>query len=306
MLVKKHKLNGIKPFHIINGFVLLVVSFVMIYPIWWVVMSSLADPVWLSSNTVKLLPGAFSLSAYSYILSNTQIWTSYGNSVFYAAVTWAITLVVECLIAYPLSLKLFKPRRFLNAFVLIPMFFSGGLIPEYMLITNILHLQDSVLALALPTAFSTLYIILLRTNFASVPQELREAALMDGAGEFRIFVQIVLPLSKVILSIISLYVLVDSWNNYVSPMLYISDVSKKPLILYLQDLLVTRSTDSMEMTISQGWGVYQSIASRGGALGLRTAIKMGTIVVSVLPIMAVYPFIQRYFVSGAMAGALKG
>ena len=306
MPAKKHKLNKITSFHIVNGFVLTLLCFVMIYPIWWVVTTSLADPVWLSSNVVTILPGAFSTDAYRYILSNTQIWTSYGNSVFYAAVTWALTLVVECLVAYPLSLKTFKPRRFLNAFILIPMFFSGGLIPEYMLITNLLHLQNTVFALALPTAFSTLYIILLRTNFASIPQELREAAVVDGAGDMRIFLQIVLPLSKVILSIISLYVLVDSWNNYVSPMLYISDVTKKPLILYLQDLLVTRATDTMEMTISQGWGVYQAIASKGGALGLRTAIKMGTIVVSVLPVMAVYPFIQRYFISGVMSGAVKG
>lgn len=282
--------------------VMTVFTIILLYPLWWVVMTSLADPVWLSSHQVLLFPGNFSLDAYQFILSDSKLWTSYGYSVYYTSVTLLCTLFFCTLLAYPLSLPHFKARRVLGAFVLLPMFFSGGMIPEFTTISRY-GLLDTVWALALPASASTLYVILLRGNFSQISGELCEAALIDGASEFQIFYRIVLPLSKVILVIISLYAIVDSWNNFTGPLLYITDDAKSPLAIYLRSLIITNKTDTLA---SAGAAFYQTIAAEGGALGMRTAIKMGTIVVSVLPIMCIYPFIQKYFVKGIMLGSVKG
>lgn len=278
------------------------ISVLLLYPLLWVVMTSLADPVWLSSHQVLLVPSKFSLDAYQFILSDSKLWTSYGYSVYYTAVTLICTLFFCTLLAYPLSLPQFKARKVIGVFILLPMFLSGGMIPEFTIISRY-GLLDTVWALALPASASTLYVILMRGNFSQISGELREAALIDGASEFQIFYRIVLPLSKVILVIISLYAIVDSWNNFTSPLLYITEDAKSPLAIYLRSLIITNKTDTLA---SAGAAFYQSIAAEGGALGMRTAIKMGTIVVSVLPIMCIYPFIQKYFVKGIMLGSVKG
>ena len=189
------------------------ISVLLLYPLLWVVMTSLADPVWLSSHQVLLWPGEFSLDAYQFILSDSKLWTSYAYSVFYTAVTLVCTLFFCTFLAYPLSLPQFKARKAIGVFVLLPMFLSGGMIPEFTTISRY-GLLDTVWALALPASASTLYVILMRGNFSQISGELREAALIDGASEFQIFYRIVLPLAKVILVIISLYAIVDSWNNF--------------------------------------------------------------------------------------------
>ncbi|MDE7029216.1 MAG: carbohydrate ABC transporter permease [Lachnospiraceae bacterium] len=285
--------------------VLMGIGLATLYPLWWVLMTSLSDPVWLSTHTVGLIPGKFSIDSYKFILSESKLWVSYLNSIIYAAGSTVVTLFVCSLYAYPLTLDQFKGKKFFNTLMLIPMFFSGGIIPAYLLITN-LKMLDTVWAMILPGAFSTYYVILFRTNMRGIPQELRESAIVDGASEFRVYWNIIIPLSKVIFLIIALYCIVGSWNSFTPPLLYLSDETKMPLSIYLRDLIVTNSTDTTELTMSGGSAYYQTIASQGGGIGMRIAIKMGTIIVSVVPIMMIYPFIQKYFVKGVMLGSVKG
>jgi len=289
----------------ILAFVLLLIGLATLYPLWWVLMTSLSDPVWLSTHTVGLFPGKFSVDAYKFILSESKLWTSYLNSILYALGSTVVTLFVCSLFAYPLTLEQFKGKKFFNTLMLIPMFFTGGIIPTYLLIAN-LKMLDTIWAMVLPGAFATYYVILFRTNMKGIPPELRESAIVDGASEFRVYWNIILPLSKVIFLIIALYCIVGSWNSFTPPLLYLSDEAKMPLSIYLRDLIVTNSTDTTELTMSGGSAYYQTIASQGGGIGMRIAIKMGTIIVSVVPIMMIYPFIQKYFVKGVMLGSVKG
>ena len=289
----------------ILGIVLLVIGLATLYPLWWVLMTSLSDPVWLSTHTVGLLPGKFSIDAYQFILSESKLWVSYLNSIINAIGSTIVTLFVCSLFAYPLTLEQFKGKKFFNTLMLIPMFFTGGIIPTYLLIAN-LKMLDTIWAMILPGAFATYYVILFRTNMKGIPPELRESAIVDGASEFRVYWNIILPLSKVIFLIIALYCIVGSWNSFTPPLLYLSDEAKMPLSIYLRDLIVTNSTDTTELTMSGGSAYYQTIASQGGGIGMRIAIKMGTIIVSVVPIMMIYPFIQKYFVKGVMLGSVKG
>lgn len=289
----------------ILGAVLLLVGLVMLYPLWWVVMTSLSEPVWLSSHTVKLLPEKFSLDAYTFIFAEPKLWRSYLNSIIYALGSTVVTLLVCSMYAYPLTLDNFRGKKLFNVLILIPMFISGGMIPTYLQIAN-LKMLDTIWAMILPGAMSTYYVILFRTNFRQIPAELRESAVIDGATEFRVYWSIILPLAKVIFLIIALYCIVDSWNSFMAPLLYLSDQTKMPLAIYLRDLIVTSGTDTSELTMAGGSGYYQTIASQGGGIGMRIAIKMGTIVVSILPIMCIYPFIQKYFVKGVMLGSVKG
>lgn len=285
--------------------ILLFIGVVMLYPLWWVLMTSMSDPVWLSTNTVKVFPGKFSFDAYKFILSEGKLWQSYANSILYALGATAVTLLVCSLYAYPMTLAHFKGKKFFNTMLIIPMFFSGGMIPMYMQISR-LGMLNSIWSMILPGAISAYYVILFRTNMKSIPAELRESAIIDGASEWRVYWNIILPLSKVIFFIIALYCIVGSWNSFTQPLLYLSDQSKMPLAIYLRNLIVSNTVDTTELTMSAGSSYYQTIASQGGGIGMRIAIKMGTIVVSVLPIMMIYPFIQKYFVKGVMLGSVKG
>lgn len=289
----------------VMGAVLVLLGLLMMYPLWWVVMTSLADPVWLSTHTVKFLPGKVSFTAYQFILSEAKLWVSYANSILYAAGSTIVTLLTCSLYAYPMTLAHFKGKKLFNILLIIPMFFTGGMIPTYMQIAN-LGLLDSAWSMILPGAVSAYYVILFRTNMKAIPAELRESAIIDGASEFRVYLNIILPLSKVIFLIIALYCIVASWNSFTPPLLYLSDQAKMPLSIYLRNLIITNTMDTAELTMSGGSAYYQTIASAGGGIGMRIAIKMGTIVVSVLPIMMVYPLIQKYFVKGVMLGSVKG
>lgn len=286
------KRNKVSAVDWILGAVLLLVGLIMLYPLWWVVMTSLSEPVWLSSHTVKLLPEKFSLDAYTFIFAEPKLWRSYLNSIIYALGSTVVTLLVCSMYAYPLTLDNFRGKKLFNILILIPMFISGGMIPTYLQIAN-LKLLDTIWAMILPGAMSTYYVILFRTNFRQIPAELRESAVIDGATEFRVYWSIILPLAKVIFLIIALYCIVDSWNSFMAPLLYLSDQTEMPLAIYLRDLIVTSGTDASELTMAGGSGYYQTIASQGGGIGMRIAIKMGTIVVSILPIMCIYPFMRR-------------
>lgn len=289
----------------IMGFVLLIIGVGMFYPLWWVLMTSISEPVWLSTHTVKLLPGKVGFDAYTFILSEGKLWTSYVNSIIYAVGSTAVTLLVCSLYAYPLTLPHFRGKKFFNILLLIPMFFTGGMIPAYIQIAN-LKMLDTVWSMILPGAISAYYVILFRTNMKGIPSELRESAIIDGASEIRVYWNIILPLSKVIFLIIALYCIVGSWNSFTQPLLYLSDQGKMPLSIYLRNLIITNTMDTSELTMSGGSAYYQTIASAGGGIGMRIAIKMGTIVVSIVPIMMIYPFIQKYFVKGVMLGSVKG
>lgn len=303
--MKLIKLNNIRDSlidYIIAAFLLLIGIF-LLYPLWWVLMTSLSDPVWLSSNTVNLFPGKFGIDAYKFILSESKLWISYYNSVIYALGSTSVTLIVCTLYAYPFTVSKFKGKTFFNILLIIPMFFAGGMIPMYMQIAN-LGLLDTIWSMILPTAVSAYYVILIRTSMKAIPAELRESAVIDGASEFQVYLRVVLPLSKVIILIIGLFAIVESWNSFTPPLLYLSDGAKMPLSIYLRNILVEHTMDVAEL--ASGSGYYEMIASQGGGIGMRTAMKMGTIIVSILPIILIYPLIQKHFVKGVMLGSVKG
>lgn len=303
--MRRKKLKSITPFDYTTIFLLCLLGFFTLYPFWWIFATSIAEPVWLSTHSVSFFPSKTSFVAYSYILGESKLWNSMLNSFIYAFFSTIVTTLTCSLFAYPLTLPGFKLRKFLNIFILIPIFVSAGMIPVYLNMLN-LGLVGSRLSLIIPSAMSTTYIILFRTNFKSLGGDLREAALIDGANELQIFFKIIIPVAKVMFLIIAMYAFVGSWNSFMPPLLYLNDDRKMPLAIYLRDLLISQTMDTQELTLSTGGEFYRTIASKGGGIGMRLAIKNGVIIVSSLPIIMIYPFIQRYFVQGVMVGSVKG
>lgn len=297
---------GSRVFDVFNVFFMLLVAFIMIYPLYWVLITTVSDPVYLSKNTVKLWPVGFHLDAYRFVGKDKEIWRSYANTIRYAAIGTLITLAITTLTAYVLSIRTYSLRKPMSLFFTITLFLNGGMIPTYLLISN-MKMLNTIWAIVLPPAMSLWYVMILRTAFGGVSEELREAALVDGANDLRIFVQIMLPLTKAALATIALFAAVGYWNNLFNALLYINEKSKFPLTIYLRNLLVTGEYDpTSSMSSADSFHFFTSVTERGGALGIRTAIRMASIVVTILPIMFIYPFVQKYFVKGIMLGSVKG
>jgi putative aldouronate transport system permease protein len=259
---------------------------------------SVSDPAEVGRNSVVLWPKGFNFQSYRRVFEEGQIMISYWNSIRYTALGTAFVLIIGCLTAYPLSLQKFRAKRFLTVLFTITMFFNGGLIPTFMVIRN-LGLLDTIWAVTLPAAFSFWNIIILRTNFQSIPKELIESAYMDGASDVHILVRIVIPLSKAILATIALFASVGLWNAFFGPLLYLSSPDMQPLTILLRRILV--ANESLSDTDMAGMDA-DPIMTLGRTLGLRMAV----IFVTIGPIVLVYPFAQKFFVKGALVGSVKG
>lgn len=270
-----------------------------IYPIIYCVSSSLSGNDAIVQSSVRLLPKGINLESYKLVLSNPEFLNSFKNSVIYTVLGTLISLACNLSLGYVLSRRNFVFRNALTTYILIPMIFSGGLIPSFMLIKG-LGLYNTIWAIILPGAVSTWNVILAKTFFrTTIPSEVIESAVIDGANDFQIFGRIVLPLSTTIISILALYAAVGFWNDYFSAMIYLRDESLKPLQLYLKEVLSAQaSMSSMSSMLDPQDFVNNYVNSE--------RIKYVLIVVSTLPIMLVYPFIQRYFVKGVMLGSVKG
>jgi len=264
------------------------------YPLYFIVIASVSDPNAVAAGQVWLAPRGFNLEGYKAIFAYEKLWIGYRNTVFYAAAGTAISLLVTIPAGYALSRRDFLPRKAAMFFFTFTMFFSGGLIPTYILISK-LHLNNTVWVMLIPFCLNVYNLIITRSYFEStLPAELLEAARLDGCGDGAAFLKVVLPLSKAIVAVVALYYLVASWNNYFRPMIYIKDLRLQTLQVFLRDILIQ---NELLTTMSGERNTIQDLADM---------IKYGIIVVSALPMLVAYPFVQRYFVKGVMIGSIKG
>ena len=283
-------------FNIFNILLLTAVALCTLYPLWHVFFASFSDPALLAKHTGAILrPLGLSFDAYKAVFAKTEIWIGYGNTIFYLVVGTAVNMIVTVPMAYMLSKgnELIMPKYIMMGIVF-TMYFSGGLIPLYLIVKG-LHLTDTRWAVIFPTALSTFNLIIMRTAFVSLPKELEEAARIDGAGILIILVKVVLPLVKSTMAVIVLYYAVAQWNQWFQAMIYLRNQSMYPLQLFLRDILIENESNDMMVGVTTG-----------NQQSLYEAIKYATIVIATLPILLLYPFLQKYFVQGVMIGAVKG
>ncbi|MBQ7901641.1 MAG: carbohydrate ABC transporter permease [Clostridia bacterium] len=289
--------KGEKAFNVFNICFMVVMMFIMFYPMWHVVCASFSNPRQLSAHTGLLLwPDGYSLAAYKLMMKNPMILKGYGNTLFILVFGLAINMFMTCLAAYVLSRRNVMLNKPITLIIVFTMYFSGGLIPTYLNIIE-LGLEDSLWAVIIPGAISTYNMIVLRTGFASVPESLEESAKIDGASNLRIMWQIILPLSKATVAVICLYYAVAHWNSWFNAMLYLTTRDKYPIQLILREILINNDTTSMVNAMDVGAGDSSFVSE---------TVKYAVIIVSVVPILCVYPFIQKYFTKGVMVGAVKG
>ncbi|WP_372237400.1 carbohydrate ABC transporter permease [Paenibacillus sp. FSL H7-0331] len=275
--------------------VLSLLVIVTLYPLIHVAFASVSNPDQLMAHQGMLLkPFGFHLEAYQIVLKNPNILTGYANTLFIVVVGVMMSLSLTCLGAYVLSRKNVLWNRYFVFFIIFTMFFHGGLIPLYLVVKD-MGLINSLWAAIVPFAMNTFHLIIMRTAFAAVPESLEESAKIDGANHFIILLRIVLPLSLPVIAVIVLYAAVERWNGWFYASIFLKDRELFPLQLILREILIANSTDSMS-----------SNAAFGDLFQIGETIKYATIMVATLPILFVYPFMQKYFVKGVMVGALKG
>lgn len=267
----------------------------IVYPIYFIVIASFSDPAAVAGGRMWVLPIGFTLDGYKELLKHSNIWIGYKNTILYTVIGTLISLAVNVSAAYALSRKDLAGRKAITLFFIFTMFFNGGLIPTFLTIRDF-HLYDTFLVMVLPFSVAVFNIIVARTFFqSSIPGDLWEAAQLDGCGNLKYYVQIVLPLSKAVLSVLALWTAVGYWNSYFNALIYLKDQDLYPLQLILRNILITN-----QMQSSMGTGEAAVIAMR-----LANLMRYSVIIVSTLPIMCMYPFVQKYFNQGVMIGAVK-
>ncbi|MFV0400755.1 MAG: carbohydrate ABC transporter permease [Oscillospiraceae bacterium] len=301
MRAKKFRLHDIwqdKAFYILNYLFLFVVMVIVGYPLLLVLSNSFSAPEAVTAGKVWLYPIGFNLDGYKAVFQDNGVMSGFFNSMFYMIAGTAINMVVTVLCAYPLSVRTLPGRKWLMKLFTFTMFFSGGIIPTYLLVYN-LGLVDTVWAMLLPGALSVWNMILMRTYFMnSIPADIYEAAVIDGCGDARYLLTILLPLSVPILAVIVLYYAVGHWNSYFNALIYLRDTNLYPLQMVLRNILIMNNA-SMDMLASDP----ELMALRIKMIDL---IKYAVIVVASVPLIILYPFIQKYFVKGIMVGSVKG
>ena len=284
-------------FDVLNVVIMLALFVVFAWPLWFVVIASFSDPVAVNAGQVLLFPKGITLDGYKMMLEYKELWTGYGNTIFYTVAGTMINMVLSVCMAYPLSDKTFKPRKLLIGFFMFTMYFSGGLIPNYLLMKN-LGILNTRWAMLLPGAVSVYNCLILRSYFMnSIPMELKEAATLDGASSAAYLWKIVLPLSKAVLAVVALYYMVAHWNGYTKALYYIYDKELYPLQSVLRELLIS---DKMVAEL------VMDSAEAERAFNQSQMMKYCVLIAAVAPMMCVYPFVQKYFVKGVMVGAVKG
>jgi len=276
--------------YIISGLLVLIVA----YPLILVLSNSVSDPSYVARGEVVFLPKGLNFDGYIHIFQDKDILTGYANTIFYTVIGTLINLLVTVPCGYVLSRQNLPGKKIFMTFFMITMYFSGGLIPTFLVIKN-LGLYNTRWVLLLLGAFSMYNCIICRSFFAALPKELEEAACIDGCSDIGIFTRIVLPLSKALLGVMVLYFALAHWNSYFSAMIYLQDSSKWPLQMFLRSILI-----EAQAQIQQGEEI------EGAAIELEALIRYGVIVVSSLPLLIIYPFLQKYFDKGVLIGSVKG
>lgn len=267
-----------------------------VLPFLYVVAGSFATEREIIERPFFIIPQEFSLNAYQYITKSGDVFVGLRNSVIVTVIGTLINMFVSCTMAYPLSRGYLKGRNGVMNMVIIIMLFSGGMIPNYILVTNVLHLQNTFWALWLPGAMSAFNMIIIKNYFQGLPTELEEAATIDGSNDLITFIRIILPLSMPVLASVGLFYAVSHWNSYFNAMMYISDKNMEVVQIVLRRIIFLTSSIAEDSTFD--WGVAGAPPSK--------AVKMATTVVATVPILCVYPFIQKYFTQGIMVGSVKG
>lgn len=297
MLMKKGKTRFDYIFDIVNYAILGIVAATMLYTLVFVMSASLSDPNAIYSGKVWLFPVGFTLEGYQRVFKEASVWMGYMNSIIYTGVGTLISISLTVTCAYALSRNDLPGRNIFTAFLVFTMFFHGGIIPSYLIIQK-LGMLNTIWAIVLPSAVSMTNVIIARTFFSStIPKELLEAAQMDGCGNTRFFFAIVLPLSKAIIAVLTLYSAVGLWNEYFAALMYLRDRAMFPLQLILREILIqSQTTDAMTSDVLEAEKLTR----------IAEIIKYALIVVASLPMLIIYPFIQKYFVKGVMIGSIKG
>lgn len=281
-------------FDIVNIFIMLFLLAITLYPLVYVLSVSLSSAHFVKANMIYLLPRGINLSAYKEVFESKMIWVSYKNTIVYTVLGTFIQTSLTTMLAFGMSRKNLIFRKQITVFILFTMFFGGGLIPDFLLIKS-LGLYNTIWAILIPGAISTYNMIIIRTFMQGLPEEIFESVRIDGGNDLQIFVRIVLPLSTAVIMTISLFYAVGHWNAYFSAMIYFKDRVKMPLQVILMEMI--SNSNMMEFTtyIEED---YEPPTS--------DMLIMASIIVSLIPMLAVYPFVQKYFVKGVMIGSLKG
>lgn len=268
----------------------------IIFPVIYIILSSFIDPITLQNKGLTFDFSKWTLTAYERVMSNAQIWIGFKNALIYSIASTILSGVITLLAAYPMSRPDFRGKGFFNVIFVITMFFGGGLIPTYLLISD-LNLLNNPLAIMLPGAFSVWNMIIARTYYQGIPRDLQEAADIDGATEMAYFFKILIPVCTPIIATISMWNFVGMWNSYFDAMIYLKDPAKQPLQLVLRAILINSQPEP---------GMVSDMQSTAERAQLAELLKYATIIISSLPLMIMYPFFQKYFDSGIMAGSVKG
>nr|QGT51251.1 sugar ABC transporter permease [uncultured Firmicutes bacterium] len=292
----QQKGKGEIAFRVINSFVMLLIVAVTLYPLLYVLAVSLSSAEYVQARMVTIFPRGFNVDAYRQVMSDTYFWSSYKNTIVYTVTGTVLSLFLTTMLAYCLSRPNLFARKQLSFLILFTMFFSGGLVPNFLLVKQ-LHLYNTIWAIILPTGISTYNMIVTRTYMQGLPEELFESVKLDGGNDWQIFTRIVLPLSKPVVATIALFYAVGLWNGYFNPMIYLKDADKYPLQIILKDLILSQNASDLSGGASEALG--QSMMTS-------EMIISASIIIAMIPILCVYPFIQKYFVKGVMLGAVKG
>ncbi len=288
---------GDKIFTLVVYIFLSIILVIILYPLIYVIAASFSDPQAVISGRVVLWPVEPTLRGYKAVFQNHNILTGFMNSFIYLVVGVALNLVMTMLCAYPLSRKEFRARGFISLFFVFTMYFSGGMVPTYILVNN-LGLLNTRWAMIIPTAMSTYNMIICRTYIVnSIPDELYEASQVDGCTPFKYMMKVILPLSKPILAVLVLYYGVAKWNDYFNALLYLYRQDLQPLTIVMRDILIMSQVDMTKVTDASAVSKLQ---------GMSELLKYSTMVVASVPVMLLYPLIQKHLVKGVMIGAVKG
>lgn len=288
-----------KIFDIVNLLVMVILLVIFVWPLWFVVIASFSNPNQVWMGEVVLWPKGFTLVSYETLLEYERIWVGYRNTLFYTVVGTLVNLAMTICGAYPLSRKDFLPRHFFMFLFMLTMYFGGGLIPTYLVVSG-LGLVDTRWAMIIPGAVSIYNMIITRTYFMnSIPASLQEAATLDGANSFQYLMRVVLPLSKPIIAVVGLYYAVGHWNDFYTALIYLYNEDLMPLQSFLRDMLM-----STKLTLNNLSGMDTATVEL--KTHLAQTLKYSVIIVSTVPVLCIYPFIQKYFVKGVMVGSVKG
>lgn len=278
-------------FDFLNTVLMLFIGIIMLYPVLYIVAISFSDSYYIAQNKITFFPMGFNINAYKTVFASNKIPQAYLNTFIYTGFGTFLSVLLTAISAYPLSKKSFFGKKFFMMAIIVTMFFNGGIIPNFIIVQR-LGMIDTIWAMILPNAIWTFELIILKSFYESISPSLYESAIIDGASEYRILFQIIIPLSKAALASIALFYFMGQWNSYFIPMIYLNDSKKLPLQVVLREMLIYDGTNDSNLI--------------DAAKITPEALKNATIFISMIPVLIVYPFAQKYFASGVMLGSVKG